>query len=420
MSYSLIVPPISSFPLEMRSDHFVIHYGLRNPVNGKGRGGDGVRDHILILTYLEALERLYDIMINPPWSRPHPVVDVDNRTHVFVLNEEAQTAEDSFANLAPNSATQNVPFIVLPCRSAETTTQAELQRATAEAVHEATHVFNYTERRYDSIMAEHWRWFDEGFAIFMETLVVSGNPDYIRYLLNWIDLPEMPLDHTNAKYQAGMFVRYLAKRLGNIFVNNVWVQSQPRERPLETIQRLLPHGQVLVSSDPNTQDLFASGYCMDPYFLWDYQSAGLAPDVFARYGERAITESFVLWPNRTPVQAADTLSHLACRYYRFYLKGAVSTVDIELTPEKRQETMPLKAEVAVITVTRQRTNRQALRPSQAPGRGHKLSVTMGSMSLADIDHIVMVVTNCGTRPNMDDDRDDHDDEVNFSIEASAQ
>ena len=419
MSYSLVVPPVSSFPLEMSSEHFVVHYGLRNPTDGQGRGGDGVRDHILVLTYIEALERLYGIMTDVPWSRPQPVVDADNRTHVFVFNEDAQTADDQFAKLPPNSPAQNVPFIVLPCRSAETTIQAELQRAAAEAVHEATHVFNYTERRYDSMMAEHWRWFDEGFAIFMETLVISGNPDYVRYLLNWIDQPEMPLDHHQARYQAGMFVRYLARRLGNKFINDVWVHSQPRERPLDAIQRLLPPGMVLVSPDLNVRDLFASGYCMDPYFLWDHQSAALAPDVFARYGERAITESFTLRPDRPPVQTHNVLDHLACRYYRFYPKGGASTVHLQVVPEVRQDATTIKAEVAVVTATRRRTNVQPLRPPEVAGDVYTLSATLGGLELDDMDHLVLVVSNCGTRPSADDGSDDHDDEVGFSVRASA-
>src|SRR5688500_1664890 len=84
------------------SDHFLIHYQLRNPTTGKGLGPHGVRDKALIDTYEEALERLYATMTSAPWSRDPPVVGPDGKTHVYVFN-----SDDPFTTYDLN----NVPYI---------------------------------------------------------------------------------------------------------------------------------------------------------------------------------------------------------------------------------------------------------------------------------------------------------------------
>lgn len=418
--FYLGVPPTSSFPLHMESPHFVLHYGLRNPTAGKGRGGEGVRDRIVVLTYLEALERLYSIMTEAPWSRPAPVVDKGKKTHVFIYDSDPFTADDPFSVLPRGSNASSVPYIVLPCRSDETTGQAELHRAAAEAVHEATHVFNFTERPFDNMLAGEWEWYDEGFAVFMETFVVAGNPDYVRFLKNWIDMPETPLDHPNAKYQAGMFVRYMARRMGSAFINEVWTKSSPTEGPFQAIQRLLPPKHTLVTPDPAVRDLFASGYCMDPFFLWDHESAGLAPEVFARYGERAITDTLVLRSGQSG--ATDgVLDHLACRYYRFYLKGGISKLQVTLTPEgaTRGTGTPLKGELAAVTLEGRRVGITPLRTSagRAPTAPLHLSAELKDFDQAEIDHLILVVSNCGKTAK--DGTGRHDDEKDFNVEAVA-
>lgn len=412
------IPPTSSFPLRMESPHFILHYGMRNPATGKGRGSDGVRDKIVVLTYVEALERLYSIMTGAPWNRPAPVVGREEKTHVFIYDSDPFIADDPFSAPASRSIADSVPYIVLPCRTDEATTQAELHRAEAEAVHEATHVFNFTERPFDSILANNWEWYDEGFAVFMETLAVAGNPNYIRFLKNWIDMPEVPLDHPNAKYQAGMFLRYLAKRLGHSFINDVWTQSAPAEEPLQAMQRLLPPGITLISPNPNVRDLFASGYCMDPFFLWDHESAGLAPEIFARYGERAVTDSLVLRPGQVGV-TDGTLDHLACRYYRFYLKGEILRVKVALTPHGAEADggTLLKAEVASVTSEGRRVSVIPLRAH--PGEPLCLSAELTRFEAADVEYLILVVSNCGTRRNLHDGTEHHDDGKSFAIEAIA-
>lgn len=423
-------PPESDFPMSLESEHFILYFGLRNPLHGKGLGVAGVRDRVVVLTYLDGLERLYSVMTSPPWNRKPPIVDTGGKTRVYIYNSEIApyTAEDAFADTDPPGG--RVPYIVLLSRSAEPTTEAELRRATAEAVHEATHVFNSRERPFHELASAAWEWFDEAMAVFMETVVVPGNPDYFRFILNWIDMPELSLDDRRARYQAGMFIRYLAKRIGPNFINEVWMQSKKNETPLIALERVLQKydpGRKLISS--NEPDIFASGYCMEPYFLWDHESKGHAPDIFVRYGERAVCESSVLRLPTTEesVSSTDlyesegTLDHLACHYYRYYVTASVSGVRFQLTTTPfLDSTTPLKAEIAIATADKRR--RPQIRilsntESEFSGDTVLLSTDLTIDDPDNIDHIVLVVSNCGTRANFGG-VGEHDDERSYTIQVT--
>jgi hypothetical protein len=397
-----------ALPPALETNHFIFHFGLRNPLNGRGLGVHGIRHKVVILSYVEALENLYLMMTMPPWQRRPPVTDSSGKTHVYVLDSSPFTYYDQ----------NKVPFIVLSCRSNEPTTQAELHRAAAEAVHEGTHLFNYTERPMNDPNSEAWQWFDEGLAVLMEMLVVSGNPDYFRFLMDWIDIPEMSLDDADGHYQAGMFIRYLSKKMGLEFVNDVWTKSKIKESPLEVLERLMPEKKKFVSADPDEQDVFASGYCIEPYFIWDQASGYVAPDVFLRYGERAITESMLLRAG-TQVSIGGQLNHLACRYYRFFLRHDIARVQIDLSVGDLHDTTPFKAEVAAVGKDRQRLRDLPLRSVNGQmGAASQLSVVL-DVEPDDIDHLVLVVTNCGTRGSQGSRFKNHDDKKDFTITASA-
>ncbi|MBA3241709.1 MAG: hypothetical protein H0T60_10835 [Acidobacteria bacterium] len=400
----------------LMSDHFIIHFGLRNPPQGKGLSSDGVRDRVVVLTYLHALESLYDTMMGSPWNRDPPEVDETGRTHVYVFGDKALTTFDKKSL---------IPEIYLPCRSTEPTTHAELLRATASAVHEGAHLLNFRARPYYDFNSEPWVWFDEGMAVLMETLVAAGNHDYCRFLVGWIDTPETSLDDGDAMYQAGMLVRYLAKRLGPDLVNRVWNESRPDEGPIDALQRLMPQPETFLSADPAVKDIFASGYCIDPYFIWDHESASLAPDIFFRFGERAISESVSLAPGGSH-RIEGALDHLACRYYRFYLKGGVKRLWVWLSPEGDPDVTQLKAELAVITRERARRPAVALSRGGAGGGGgadamnaesRALSVALDKLRPDEIDHLVLVVSNCGVKPSAK--FHDHDDDKSYVINVTA-
>jgi hypothetical protein len=416
-----VIRTINQLPLKMESPHFIIHYTMRNPALGPGGGAHGVRDRVLILTYLAALESLFLTMTSPPWNRPRPqTVGENKKTHVYVCNVTSPfTAPDP----------HKIPCIVLSSRSNETTTHAELYRASAEAVHEATHLFNYAERPHLETSSHPWLWFDEGMAVLMETVVAAGNHDHFRYLMNWIDTPEMPLDAPGGKYQAGMFVRYLSKKLGADFVNDVWTKSPVKMGPLEALDHFAAQrGLAFASALPHVDDIFASGYCLDPYFLWEPMSLSLAPEIFVRYGERAISECFVMQPGDKITKPRGErsepllyhLDHLSCRYYRFHLRGGVSQLNISVVPEEPCESSPLKAEAVVVNADRLRTPTVTLqRPAANANGAGGLSAVVPTPKADEVDHVVLVVSNCGMASMLNAAGTGHDDNKRFTLTVEA-
>lgn len=394
----------------MESPHFIIRYGLRNPPSGRGLGADGVRDRALVLTYLNALESLYRVMTSPPWNRERPVVGAGKLTEIYICDSEPFTSYDD----------HKVPLIVLSSRSCEPTTHAELCRAAAEAVHEGTHLFNFTYRPLYETSSDPWVWFDEGMAVLMETLVVAGNPDYFRYLTDWIDAPEMSLDEPEENYQSGMFLRYLYQSLGPDLINDVWTKSDAGEGPLDALKRFAgKRGRALSSPLPWVDDIFGSGYCIDPYFMWDHASVTTVPDLLVRFGERAVSQSCVLKPG-AGCKIEDSLNHLSCRYYRLYPRRDVSRLLVRVAVEDHCYETPLKAELAVVDVQRRRARVVPLLQSPAAGgRGCHLITVVPDLQPEAIDHLVLVVSNCGTRSLNRAKGSPHDDLKSYRIEATA-
>lgn len=413
---------VQRLPLVYESTHFILRFGLRNPPIGKGLGRGGVRDLALVQEYGEALERLYSTMTTPPLSRKPPCVGPAGKTAVYVFD-----IAELFLDGSPFPFTdvdlQDIPYIGLPCRSDEPTTPAELQRAAAAAVHEATHVFNFRERPLrDRLIYEVWSWFDEATCVFMETLVLPNNPDSLRFAMDWADHPEVPLDHWSAQYQAGLFVRYLAERMGPGFISRVWMESATSEKPLEALTRLSrEQGQEFSSPDPDIVDIFASGYCMDSYFPWQGEGTNFAPDVYARYGERAVTESFELQAGDQKT-STDSLDHLSCRYYRFYVQEGVTTLQIQLQPLPPTQSTPLKAEIAIVTKARQRGCVQRLQLLSSPTAqcSGEMFTELLELDIHNIDHLVLVVSNCGLRSAQDNTHIEHDDRQEYRLEVLAR
>src|SRR5262249_44319730 len=169
---------VERLPLRLETDHFRLHYGLRNPHEGMGLGPHGVPDRALVHHYAAALERLYTVMRQPPWSRPAPLTNSDAKTKVYICDLSMMGGGPFTTRDA-----DHVPFISLHSRSYEPMNDAAMRRAAAEAVHEGTHVFNYTQRPLDDdTYSSWWEWYDEGLAVLMESWVLPGNRDHFRFL----------------------------------------------------------------------------------------------------------------------------------------------------------------------------------------------------------------------------------------------
>ena len=224
----------------------------------------------MLHTYLHGLEESYRIA-TARWARAAPLTDAGGQTEVLVFDLASFVRHDGpFTGVDLNG----LPYIVLPSRNGEPTVAGEHARARAEAAHEAMHVFNYRERPFEDF-AE-WEWFDDALAVYAEMLLLPDNRDHFRYIGDWLDCPEIPLDAWPARYQAALFLRYLDRRCDAPFANRVWLTAAKTDLPVDALAKLMPPGLKFLSADPADLDLFASGYCLDSYFLRDPQSPALA------------------------------------------------------------------------------------------------------------------------------------------------
>src|SRR5262249_18778253 len=140
--------------------------------------------------------------------------------------------------------------------------------------------------------------------------------------------PSFPLDL--AVYESGMFARYLARHLGPDVIALIWNNSAARDTPFTAINSLIAkRAPQLHTSHPGNDCPIFREYCKDSYFVWDHDSVGFAADVYARFGNRAITES---WAPRSGeyISIQGALDHLACNYYRFWLARGITGLEVEL------------------------------------------------------------------------------------------
>jgi hypothetical protein len=368
-----------------QTDHYIVFY---QDTESPGAGQfpyDCVRNPELVDCYLQGLEALYAAMTGPELAREPPSVGERGRTvvYVFASRPVASTGLDGS------------PYLILPCGSTEPTIKAELQRAASEAVHEATHAFNYLGVDLDyRLHTKLWEWFDEGTATYMEMRLLPGNTDHFRFMRGWMDAPHVPLDSRAAKYRAAMFVRYLAARMGDSFIAQVWKQARETESALKALATLsAQHGQVLCSPDPSIADLFATGYCMDAYFCHDPNSSACNSALYRRYGGRTITARATLRPAERSIWEGS-IDHLACRYYQFRLAADASQLTVQLHSNRNSGPPALKAEVALVAPDKRRCGVVALR--RQPGSVEApLCATLTEQQLAALDHVVLVVSNCG-------------------------
>lgn len=384
---------IGRLQFRLETEHFIIHFGFRNPTEGKGIGRDGVRDPTLINKYADSLERGYQVMTGEPWSRQTPIVGAHRKTLVYVFDTNAFTSYD----------VQMVPFLCLSANSNEPTGQADLHLAESLAIHEVAHLFNFRERPFYDLSAERWAWFEEAFASFLETVISPDSLAYLRFVSDWIESPNISLDEFRTGNHALVFFRYAENQLGADFLNRVWTLSEPWENPFDTMVRLMPKGKAFSSNDPNDHDLFASGYCMDGYFLADPQSGCFMPEAHKRYGDRAVDESWCLGPGETQT-TNSFLDHLSCKYYRLYPKAGTIRLELSLLSQDSTSVHPLKVEIAIVHDRTTRGKVQRMKLAVGPEGSERL---VGEVSLSPeaIDHLVVVVSNCGMKPDQNDNKE---------------
>jgi hypothetical protein len=361
------------------SPNYEVRYCMRDPKEGVGNGRRGVPDLRLVVCYIDNLERLHATLSGPlfGWSPPQ------DKVRVYLLDLDDVPQHSPFAHINE----EGKPYIVLPCRSLEPSYQMAYQRAAVEAIHEATHTFSYTARNPvpasdpEYWVSKQWYWFNEATSVYMEGLLMPTNPESIRFARNWSDSPHVSLDQfgAEAEYASGLFARYLARRFGPSIIARIWNESTPLENPFQVVNRLIP--APFRSRDPKESCRIFRQYCIDSYFVWDHESVGFAADVWARFGNRAITESHRPLAGKSILTPRYELDHLACHYHRVWIPDNVKSVHVELKVESRE----VSADVAVITRDMRHSEPQVAAPS----------TVITGVDSSQADHVVVVVSNTG-------------------------
>ncbi len=132
---------------------------------------------------------------------------------------------------------------------------------------------------------------------------------------------------------------------------------------------------------------------MDSYFLLDPLGGGFAPEIYYRFGRRAVTESFKMGGDR--VQSEKYLvGSLSCRYFRFFLNKKHTKLVAKLVSKQRYS--GLRAELAVMTKEKRKEDVAPLLPvpNEAGEDGILLTANLEDIDAESIEHIVLVVSNC--------------------------
>src|ERR1700733_1612090 len=173
-----------TFSTEHRSSrYFTLYYTLRESLTGGG-GVHGVRDLALIDHYFDALERAFCFLM----ERPLSFETLNKKVPVYVFEIRAQFPDDGSPHTFQDQ--DGNPYIALPSRTDAPTRDEEYRHAIAAACHEAFHAVVwhlYSRRKLEN---RAWIWFDEGCAVWAETQVRPDILDYLRFGMNWCDIPE--------------------------------------------------------------------------------------------------------------------------------------------------------------------------------------------------------------------------------------
>ncbi len=372
--------------LDTAGGHFRLHYGLRNPPCGRGLGLAGVDSESLVEAYAAALERAYSEFAGRGWTEPRRD-SATGRIPVYVF----YTPEYINADFPFTHVNRGFSFIGLRSENGEPTRERMIALAQIEAAHEVLHVFTHVHRPLRGPASEHsraWAWFDEATAVYAERLIFPDNPEQLRFSRYWVCQPELCLEAEDwpGGYFAGLFIQYLVQRFGHDFLRDVWHRAEEKERPIDTLDRLLREREEGCCLG----ELFGAGYCVDTYLR------SFAQDVFRRFGDRSVTASFRLSPGETvALQEHDSLDWLSCRYYRLFLQGNVKTLQVVLEAEVPPAECHLGASLVLadgdVTFRRPIT----LRPEPAEAGGTLLTRLGGALSFdSDVrDHVVLVVAN---------------------------
>jgi hypothetical protein len=122
-------------------------------------------------------------------------------------------------------------------------------------------------------------------------------------------------------------------------------------------------------------------------------------EAYERYGDRAVAESVSLAPGET-LTTNDVLDHLSCKYYRFYPKGGAMRLNVSLMGKDSTSIKTLKAEIAHVSSDGGRGEVKQMQVGTGTEGSEQLLCDV-TLTHKAIDHLVVVVSNCGVRADQD-------------------
>jgi hypothetical protein len=240
-----------------------------------------------------------------------------------------------------------------------------------------------------------WRWLNEASATALETYVHPRNRDPFQYLEPWICAPHRSLD-VGEGYYSFPFVSYLMTIYDPTIVAATYLRAgggagvQAIDAlAAEVASRRLRGAHRIAFASASAPDVFGSRYCRDAYFL-SGNHAFLGGAIRARFGYRAVSESFCKYPVRRAGKD-DPIDHLGCRYYRFRPTERRTRLQVTVALETAPARQFLRVEMYEVT--------QDLRRGQAATVTHDPNDGSVVLSLDDfhsgrLDHAVLIISNC--------------------------
>jgi hypothetical protein len=339
------------------SEHFVVHYALRNPRSGPGQGCDGMRDQRWVGFCVDQLEFAYRKLAARRGRENGPLRNGNGKTPVFLLDQNSPCVGSPFMEpIRDRSAGGRfIPMLVLPARPdfGDPGLWAEYFRSCV--AHELMHAFNFNQRPLlpspdystSALLIANWRWLNEGLAVAAEDELFPGTGQWLAYAQRYADTPELSLGAADG-YHSVFLVRYLDRRfsrkLGSLFTDGLWVDSSGTTlSALQYLAKNLPEkSDVFCSADPDVEDVFASGFCRDAWFAHDPGRDAYEPKVVEHFGGRALTHAWQL-PAGDSLLKEQVIPSLACRYYLISARRKLETLSVTITPERNAT--ELKAEL---------------------------------------------------------------------------